>query len=505
MNNKKIVNLKGLINLRKKNKKKKIVLVHGVFDIIHKGHLEYFKEAKKYGDILVASVTDDQYVNKGFNRPYYSSINRIRFLSELEVIDYVVLSKNKSAVEIIKSLRPNFYVKGPDYLLKKNDKAGNLDIEKKMVIKNGGKIAFSSGLLMSSTKIINENFNEFNVIQKFLKQNNKNFLDKNKMIKEFELCENKIKKQKILIIGEIILDNYLYSSPLGTPSKENILSVNYIKKVEYLGGSIPILNNFSELYNDITFLSFYENKKFANKIKRNFSNKVKIDLIYENQFKEIKKNRYIDINNNRKFFEYYDFNNKEFNNLKLLNYLKSNIKKFDKVVVCDFGHGLINDEVIKILEEKSKFLCINVQTNSGNRGFNLFSKFQKADLLVLDEPELRLGLSARYKPLNKIIYSTKLRKFKNIMITLGVNGLALKLFREKKFIFFPALASNVVDTIGAGDAAFSYCSMLVGNTRNNTLIGFFCSIAGAIKTRILGHSNFIKIDEVKRSFESLIK
>ena len=83
---------------------------------------------------------------------------------------------------------------------------------------------------MSSTKIINENFNEFNVIQKFLKQNNKNFLDKNKMIKEFKLCENKIKKQKILIIGEIILDNYLYSSPLGTPSKENILSVNYIKK-----------------------------------------------------------------------------------------------------------------------------------------------------------------------------------------------------------------------------------------------------------------------------------
>ena len=111
-------------------------------------------------------------------------------------------------------------------------------------------------------------------------------------------------------IGEIILDNYLYSSPLGTPSKENILSVNYIKKVEYLGGSIPILNNFSELYNDITFLSFYGDKKFANKIKRNFSNKVKIDLIYENQFKEIKKNRYIDINNNRKFFEYYDFNNK---------------------------------------------------------------------------------------------------------------------------------------------------------------------------------------------------
>ncbi len=501
----KIIDIKKLRIIREKNKKKKIVLVHGVFDVIHKGHIEYFKEAKKFGEILVASVTADKYVNKGFNRPYYNSLDRIKFLTELELIDFVILSQNKSAVEIIKSLKPNFYVKGPDYLLKKNDKAGNLEIEKKMVKKKNGKMVFTSGLLMSSTKIINENLNGINVIQKFLKQNKKSFLDKNKMVKEFQLCEKKIKKQKILIIGEIILDNYLYSSPLGTPSKENILSVNYIKKVEYLGGSIPILNNFSELYNNITFLSFYKNKKFAEKIKRKFSNKVKMNLISENQFKEIKKNRYIDINNKKKFFEYYDFNNKEFNNLKLLNYLKSNIKKFDKVVVCDFGHGLINDEVVKILEEKSKFLCINVQTNSGNRGFNLFSKFQKADLLVLDEPELRLGLSVRYKPLNKIIYSDKLLKFKNIMITLGVNGLALKLFREKKFIFFPALESNVVDTIGAGDAAFSYCSMLVGNTKNNTLIGFFCSIAGAIKTRILGHSNFIKIDEVKRSFESLIK
>ena len=71
-----------------------------------------------------------------------------------------------------------------------------------------------------------------------------------------------------------------------------------------------------------------------------------------------------------------------------MNFLKSNLKKFDKVIVCDFGHGLINDEGKKF--EKIKISCINVQTNSGNRGFNLFTKFQKADLLVLDEPELDL-------------------------------------------------------------------------------------------------------------------
>ena len=62
------------------------------------------------------------------------------------------------------------------------------------------------------------------------------------------------------------------------------------------------------------------------------------------------------------------------------------------------------------------------------------------------------------------------------MITLGVNGLALRLYGEKN-TYFPALSSNVIDTIGAGDATYSYCSMLIGNTKNNLLIGFFSSIA----------------------------
>ena len=100
---------------------------------------------------------------------------------------------------------------------------------------------------------------------------------------------------------------------------------------------------------------------------------------------------------------------------------------------------MINEEIVEVLQKKSKFLCINVQTNSGNRGFNLFTKFQKADLLVLDEPEIRLGLSIRYKRLDKIIYNKKLQKFKNIMITLGVNGLALRLDGEKKNILISQL------------------------------------------------------------------
>ena len=49
----------------KKFKKKKIVLCHGAFDIVHIGHINHFKEAKKFGDILIVSLTDDSYIKKG--------------------------------------------------------------------------------------------------------------------------------------------------------------------------------------------------------------------------------------------------------------------------------------------------------------------------------------------------------------------------------------------------------------------------------------------------------
>ena len=59
----KILDLKSLKKIRQKFLTKKVVLCHGVFDLLHVGHINYFKSSKKYGDILVVSVTADKFVN----------------------------------------------------------------------------------------------------------------------------------------------------------------------------------------------------------------------------------------------------------------------------------------------------------------------------------------------------------------------------------------------------------------------------------------------------------
>lgn len=85
-------------------------------------------------------------------------------------------------------------------------------------------------------------------------------------------------------------------------------------------------------------------------------------------------------------------------------------------------------------------------------------------------------------------------------------GLIIKLDKSnKKILKFPALNTKVVDTLGAGDAVYSYCSSLIRNTNNHKLISIVGAIAGAIKTNILGHSTNIQLDEVNRSLETILK
>ena len=114
---KKIFSLDGLQSIfpKEKNKGKKIVLCHGVFDLLHIGHIKHFVEAKSLGDILVVTLTPDIYVNKGPNRPAFSEKLRIEAIAALNTVDYVALNQSPTAVSAIKKIKPNIYCKGPDY------------------------------------------------------------------------------------------------------------------------------------------------------------------------------------------------------------------------------------------------------------------------------------------------------------------------------------------------------------------------------------------------------
>ena len=139
-----------------KKLKKKIVLCHGVFDLFHIGHLNHINEAKKFGDILIVSITTDRYVNKGPGRPFFNTIQRMTLLSSIKNIDYVISSDSASSINIIKKIKPNIYFKGPDYINHQDDFTGNIKKEIDAVKKYKGQIVYGSGQTFSSSKILNK-------------------------------------------------------------------------------------------------------------------------------------------------------------------------------------------------------------------------------------------------------------------------------------------------------------------------------------------------------------
>ena len=129
--NKKILPLKEIAKRIEdiKNKGKKVVQCHGVFDIVHLGHIRHFNMAKKEGDVLLVTLTADKYVKRGPGRPIFNEQLRAEYLASLSMVDYVGIINADTATESIKILKPNFYAKGHEYKNHKKDVTGKISEE----------------------------------------------------------------------------------------------------------------------------------------------------------------------------------------------------------------------------------------------------------------------------------------------------------------------------------------------------------------------------------------
>ena len=229
-----ITEKKILQKLRLKFKKKKIGLCHGAFDILHHGHLLHLKDAKNNVDILVVSITADRYIKKGPNQPFNSENLRAQFLLELKCVDYVYIDKNINALSVIKNLKPNFYIKGKDY--KEVDITGNLNRELSELKKHKGKHLFSSTELMSSTKILNSFYLKNSEVNNYIKQIS-NKKDITSLIqKGFDYLSN----LEVNVIGEPIIDKYIFCGILGVTSKDPAISAIIEREQAIEGGVISI-------------------------------------------------------------------------------------------------------------------------------------------------------------------------------------------------------------------------------------------------------------------------
>ena len=141
--NKKIININNLVKkIENFHKNKKIGLCHGVFDLLHLGHIKYFNASKRISDLLVVSITNDKFVNKGPERPINDEYSRQILIASLGFVDQVILFDKQTPLELIEYLTPDILVKGADYDANEIDPTSKKYIVgSDHVLKNGGKVS----------------------------------------------------------------------------------------------------------------------------------------------------------------------------------------------------------------------------------------------------------------------------------------------------------------------------------------------------------------------------
>lgn len=497
-------NINSTLNKLKKIKKK-IVLCHGTFDLLHLGHIEHLREASSLGDILIISVTSDAFVNKGPGRPINKLINRLKFLESIHYVDYVIESNSATAINSLRLIKPNVYCKGPDYKEHKEDITGKIKDEVVAAKKINCKVFYTSGLTMSSSKIINEHFNNLNKSQ--LK-----YVNKLKKVTSYEKISNHfdlMKKLKILVIGEIIVDEYIFCQAVGKSGKESVLVIQPKKNESYLGGICQIANNISKFSDKVSLLSIIGNSKKENTfINKNLNKKIKTEFFKDVNFQGIKKSRYIDIINQNKLLGVYRLEDKPLSlnvEKKILNKINKIINSFDVVVLGDYGHGLITKKISELITSKSKKLFLNSQINSSNIGYQSLKKYSNFFSLVINESELRHEFRDKITNRDKLaLQMIKQLKINNIIVTSGKEGATL--YKKNGFkLQVPAFAMKVVDKVGSGDTMLSLISLCEASKMNNEETMFISSLAAAQSVESIGNSELVDLIRLKKSINYILK
>lgn len=483
------------IRPRLKEEKKKIALCHGVFDLVHPGHIIHLQQAKEMADVLVVSITASKFVRKGPGRPYFDDEMRQQFLAAVGCIDYVMLSEGYAVDDIVECVKPDFYVKGEEYSNEKEDVTGKITAERELVEKYGGVIRYTSGQVFSSTKLINTAMTGLpdNVL-KYMED----FIERYTMA-DIKKYSEKAKSLRVLILGDIIVDKYTYCSIQGLMSKDTGYSARINHSEEYLGGSVAVARHLRSFTENVTLMSIIGNEeRIRLRMFDELADRIQLKLTYSADFPTIIKHRYLEKDAKREEYHkifavnnipvpaLYDREVKE----EFKHKLEKEVAEYDVIFLCDFGHGLVDDEIKDIVQKKAKYLVLNCQTNSSNYGMNIITKYERADVFSLDQRELRLAI-----PTEALDEAGALRKLRerlhgNGWLTRGSMGAYG--IEQDEIYECPAFTLNVKDTVGAGDAFFSVAGLYTAAGAPIEVGTFMGNISGALAANIVGNKDAVE-------------
>lgn len=482
-----------------------IVQCHGVFDLVHPGHIRHFTAARSQGNVLVVTVTPDRFVNKGPGRPVFNERLRAESIAALAAVDYVAINEWPTAVETIRQLRPHVYVKGNDYAEASNDVTGRIVDERQAVEEAGGRIHFTDDITFSSSGLLNEHFAVYpEEARDFLRQ----FRDRypaEAVIKRLHA----LRGLKVLVVGDAIIDEYHYCEAMGKSPKEMLVATRYLFEEHYAGGSLACANHvagFCEQVDLVTCLGAKDSREDF--IRSSLKPNIRSTFVYREDTGTVIKRRFVEQAFLNKVFEIAFLEQTELPDAasrEVREHLRRVVGGYDLVLVTDYGHGFLGHELVELLAAESRFLAVNVQTNSANIGFNLVTKYPRMDYMCIDEPEIRLAAHDRTSAVADLVRRfAKDLQASRASVTRGHRG-AITFAEEEGVWEIPVFSREIVDRVGAGDAYLAITAPCAAAGYPMDLVGFVGNAVGALAVRIVGNKSAVEPVPLFKFITALLK
>lgn len=485
-------------------RQEKVVMCHGVFDVVHPGHIRHFLFAKNKAPLLVVSLTADKHINKGNFRPHVPQDLRAVNLAALEFVDFVIIDLNEKPLSNIGIIKPDFFAKGFEYSPLNNlSEKTNEEIE--IVSSYGGEVIFSPGdYVLSSSRYIQESPPNLKTekLMMLMERSNVTFKD---LLK----CLDEIPGKKIHVVGDTIVDSYTKCSMIGGQTKTPTMSVKFENCINHVGGAGIVAAHLKAAGAVVEFTTVLGNDEMGKIVSNQLSAwDIKSHSIIDSNRPTTNKNAIVV--NDYRLLKVDTVDNSPITDSQLASICQSIAKSSAvAVVLSDFRHGIFNSRTISsIVQAIPKGVIRVADSQVASRWGNILD-FKGFDLITPNEREARFSLGDQDSGIRTLcsnLFSQS--ECKAMIMKLGERGIITCTDKDSStldnYFVMDSFAENLIDPVGAGDALLAYSTLAMLVTGNAVIASILGNLAAACECECDGNIT-ITPDYIARKIESIMQ
>ena len=455
-----------------------VVMCHGVFDVVHPGHVRHLVYAKGKADILVASLTADRHISKGKHRPHVPQYLRAANLAAFEMVDYVVVDKNATPLELISLIRPDFFAKGYEYVA--NGMPPKTEEEEQLLSSYGGKILFTPGdIVYSSSHLINtaSPLLRYEKLSTLMEASQINFDD---LVHTLQ----RIKGLKVHVVGDTIIDGFMQTTMIGGQTKTPTLSVLYESQENYVGGAAIVAQHLRAAGAEVSLTTLLGDDALKDLVMTQLqASGVHVNAIIDENRPTTHKNAIVA--NGWRLLKIDTLDNLSIDG-RLLEKFSQSIATIDcdAIIFSDFRHGIFNRRTIPTLVKAIPKKCFKVADSQVASRWGNITEFKEFDLITPNEREARFALGDQdsgVRPLASDVYDAAVCK--TLILKLGEKGIITCCNDDHEsldsFIVVDSFVEHLVDALGAGDALLAYATLSLASGHSPVIASILGSMAAA--------------------------